>query len=48
MLAGGASPCPEYVDKGSGRDTDRPEYQRLMKGARRREFDLVLVCYRKP
>jgi DNA invertase Pin-like site-specific DNA recombinase len=39
----GFSVAGKYVDKGSGRDTDRPEYQRLMKGARRRDFDLVLV-----
>lgn len=33
----------EYVDKGSGLDSDRPEYQRLLQDARQRVFDVVLV-----
>lgn len=33
----------EYVDTGSGRDTDRPEYQRLMNDARQRAIDVVIV-----
>jgi len=33
----------EYVDTGSGRDNDRPEYQKLMRDARRRAVDVVLV-----
>lgn len=33
----------EYVDTGSGRDEDRPAYQNLLRDARRREIDIVLV-----
>ncbi len=39
----GFSVADEYVDTGSGWDTDRPEYQRLMSDARRRTFDVVVV-----
>ena len=33
----------EYVDVGSGRSEDRPEYKRLLADARRRRLDVVLV-----
>lgn len=33
----------EYVDTGSGRDNDRPEYQKLVRDVRRRAVDVVLV-----
>lgn len=33
----------EYVDTGSGRSTDHPAYQRLMRDARKRALDVVLV-----
>lgn len=33
----------EYVDVGSGRSEDRPEYKRLLQDARRRRLDVVLV-----
>ena len=33
----------EYIDTGSGRDEERPAYQRLREAARRREVDVVLV-----
>ncbi|MCS4201724.1 recombinase family protein [Salinibacter ruber] len=39
----GFSVADEYVDAGSGRNTDRPEYQRLMDDARQRAFDVVIV-----
>lgn len=32
-----------YVDHRSGRTTDRPGLQRMLKDARRREFDLILI-----
>jgi DNA invertase Pin-like site-specific DNA recombinase len=33
----------EYVDVGSGRSEERPEYKRLLTDARRRRLDVVLV-----
>lgn len=33
----------EYVDIGSGRSEERPEYKRLLQDARRRNLDVVLV-----
>ena len=33
----------EYVDQASGTHEDRPQYQELLKAARRRELDAVLV-----
>ncbi|WP_148278303.1 recombinase family protein [Salinibacter ruber] len=39
----GFSVADEYVDAASGRNTDRPEYQRLMDDARQRAFDVVIV-----
>lgn len=39
----GFSVADEYVDQATGRSEDRPEYQRLMKDARGRRVDVVLV-----
>ena len=33
----------EYVDHASGAKNDRPEYRAMLDGARRREFDVLLV-----
>lgn len=33
----------EFVDKASGRKSDRPQYQKMLERVRRREFDVVLV-----
>jgi DNA invertase Pin-like site-specific DNA recombinase len=39
----GFSVAGEYVDAASGRDAGRPQYKRLMRDARQRAVDLVLV-----
>ena len=33
----------EFVDRASGKKNDRPQYQKMLAGVRRREFDVVLV-----
>jgi DNA invertase Pin-like site-specific DNA recombinase len=33
----------DYVDLASGGSSNRPEFQRMLKDARRREFDIILV-----
>ena len=33
----------EFVDRASGKKNDRPQYQKMLSGVRRREFDVVLV-----
>ena len=39
----GFSVVGEFVDQASGRDDSRPQYQKLLELARRREVDVVLV-----
>ena len=33
----------EFVDHASGKKEDRPQYQKMLAGVRRRNFDVVLV-----
>jgi DNA invertase Pin-like site-specific DNA recombinase len=38
----GWAPAGEYVDQASGKNANRPEFQRLFRDAAERKFDLVL------
>ena len=41
--AHGYDVADEFVDYRSGKDANRPEFQRMMTGARKRDFDLIMV-----
>ena len=44
MQAEGFSVEAEFVDFASGQRNGRPEYQRMFEAARKRRFDVLLVC----